>query len=285
MNKNPETTIVITNYNYEKYIYAAFLSAYQQNYDGILNIVIVNDGSTDDSAAMIETQIFGCCRSISDDKVEYKRSILNQDFYKGPIEIQQGVYEEDCGPRDVILININNSGASVARNVGITYALRKFRKTKVIGILDADDEYYPNKVQRLCDKLVEHKHIGLAYSDYYIEKTFDDKSYTKYEYKKPYSMLQLQRECIISSGSLIKVEYLKQIANGNVYYDPNLHGPGSEDFIGCTEDYDLWLRLTRKCIACHVAEPLSIAREHGENASHKMTSEIFQKNAQIMGSK
>ena len=83
---------------------------------------------------------------------------------------------------------------------------------------------------------------------------------------------------------LIKKEYLEQIIlplTGE-FFDSRLHGPGSESFIGCTEDYDLWLRLSKVCIITHVAEPLSIVRETGQNQSLKMTPETFQQNAQIL---
>ena len=277
MRSNPEVTIIITNYNYGKYVLSAFRSIYEQDYDGIINVIIVNDGSTDISLSVLESEFF-CC---SDH--EHKSSKINRDFYKGRVDIFQKVYDDgDYGPMNVMVLDIDNSGASVARNVGINYALKRFRKTKVVGILDADDMYYPDKVRKLAAELVDYKEVAVAYSDYDIEKTYGGRNYTKTEYKKPFSTLQLHRECIISSGSLISVDSLKSVATGGIYYNPKLHGPGSEEFVGCTEDYDLWLRLSRRHIACHVPESLSLAREHGNNASHKMTQEIFNENAQII---
>ena len=77
-----------------------------------------------------------------------------------------------------------------------------------------------------------------------------------------------------------KKKYLSKIALHNKeIYDSSLHGPGSENFIGCTEDYDLWLRLSNICMISHIAEPLSYVRETGMNQSMKMTPEIFQQNA------
>ena len=86
--------------------------------------------------------------------------------------------------------------------------------------------------------------------------------------------------------SLIKKDKLKLIVldNGEIF-DSRLHGPASKKFIGCTEDYDLWLRLSKVCIMTHVPEKLAIANQTGQNQSYKMTAEIFQENANILGSR
>ena len=91
---------------------------------------------------------------------------------------------------------------------------------------------------------------------------------------------------MVHSNALIKKEYLEKVIlpNGEIF-DSRLHGPASQGFIGCTEDYDLWLRLSHYCIMCHVPESLSIVNESGQNQSMKMTPEIFQQQAQILGSR
>ena len=271
MTNNPEVTVILTNYNYGDYVAGAIKSVAAQDYDGVLNLVIVDDGSTDNSCELIDYEFF------ADSDVETHKS--RQSFYTGKISIEESDYS---GNVKMLFVMTENRGASVARNVAINYALRYFPKTKVIGVLDADDEYYANKVSTLVRKLYDYEQIGVAYSDYDVQKTFDGKGYTKREYKEPYSALTLRQRCIVSSGSLIKVDCLKQVANGKEFYNPNLHGPGSEEFIGCTEDYDLWLRLSNICTMVHVPESLSLAREHGNNASFKMTGEIFNKNMQII---
>lgn len=272
--KLPEVTIVLTNYNYEDYVIDAIKSVQKQDYQGKLNLVVVDDGSTDKSQELIDYEFF------ADSDVNTKKT--NQSFYSGKIAIEESNYS---GSVSMLFIMIENSGASVARNVGINYALRKFPKTKIIGILDADDQYYENKVSRMVEKLVEYKQVGVVYSDYDLSKQYGGKDYVKEELKYPYSLMELQRQCIVSSGSLIKVEYLKAVSQNGEYYDKRLHGPKSEGFIGCTEDYDLWLRLSRVCTMTHIPEPLSLAIEHGDNQSLKMTQEIFNDNARIIVSK
>ncbi|SVC36088.1 uncharacterized protein METZ01_LOCUS288942, partial [marine metagenome] len=58
---------------------------------------------------------------------------------------------------------IQNSGASVARNTAIEMC---WDWAEIIGVLDADDAYYPEKVEKLVAKLVEHEEVGVAYADY-----------------------------------------------------------------------------------------------------------------------
>ena len=133
---------------------------------------------------------------------------------------------------------------------------------------------------------MEYPEVGVAYGDYDIYRNYDDKHYVKYEAKSPYCRRGLSQRCMVHSNALIKKEYLEKVIlpNGEIF-DSRLHGPASQGFIGCTEDYDLWLRLSHHCIMCHLPESLSIVNESGQNQSMKMTPEIFQQQAQILGSR
>lgn len=211
-------------------------------------------------------------------------SILNQD-YTGELRL----YVVDDGSSDdswekisnyqhdyLFTKRIENSGASVARNTAIEMC---WDWADVIGILDADDAYYPNKVSTLVAKLVEHDEIGVAYADY--KNVYPN--YEKTELKASYGKIELMEDCMVHSNALIKKKYLDMIklSNGAIFR-PELHGPASQDFIGCTEDYDLWVRLSDVCIFSHVPECLAIANQHGRNQSLKMTQEIFDRNANII---
>ena len=245
-NKLPKVAIICANYNYGDYIVDAMKSIVNQTYKGEIRLYVVDDGSSDDSWEKIQNF-----------KITYGVQHLH-DLEKLNVK------------------KIKNSGASVARNVAIDMC---WDWADIIGVLDADDAYYPEKVEKLVAKLVEHEEVGVAYADY--ENVFPD--YSKREFKKQYSRLGLQRECMVHSNALIKKKYLEavRLPNGE-FYRSELHGPASQGFIGCTEDYDLWLRLSRICIMTHVPECLAIANQHGANQSMKMTAEIFQENAKIM---
>ena len=235
----PKVAIICANYNYGEYVIRAIESIVNQTYRGELRLYVVDDGSSDDSWEKISR--YPCDWLFSQ--------------------------------------RIENSGASVARNVAIETALDW---ADIFGILDSDDEYYPEKVEKLVAKLVEYPEVGVACADYDIETPV----YSKQELKPSYDREELLQRCIVHSNSLIKKEYLEavRLPNGE-FFDSRLHGPASQGFIGCTEDYDLWIRLSKVCMITHVPECLARANEHGNNQSLKMTGEIFQKHAQILGSR
>ncbi len=257
----PKVAIVITNYNYGKYIMGAIDSALKQTYSGELRVYVVDDGSSDNSWDLI-SQITDPLESIAH---------VDRHHYSGPMDIRQR--------NNIYAYRIKNSGASTGRNVAIYEA---WEWAEIFGVLDSDDAYYPEKVEKLVEKLVEHPEVGVAYADYKnVNPVFG-----KREFKTSYNAQTLMQRCIVHSNSLIKKEYLEQVVlpNGEVF-DSRLHGPGSQEFIGCTEDYDLWIRLSKVCVMTHVAECLATANITGQNQSSKMTAEIFQEHAKILGSR
>jgi len=257
---NPKVAIIIANYNYENYVIKAINSALNQTYNGDLRIYVVDDGSSDSSWEKIS--------EITEPQVKI---YMEEPYYKGRIEHRQS--------KNIFAYKINNSGASTARNVAMWQAMEW---ADIFGILDSDDEYYPQKVERLVDKLQEYEEVGVAYADYKNTRS----EFTKEELKESYDRTVLHQRCMVHSNSLIKKLYLQQCILPNLeIFDSRLHGPGSKGFIGCTEDYDLWIRLSKVCIMTHVPECLAIANIHGNNQSSKMTPEIFQRQAQILGSR
>ncbi len=261
----PNVAVIITNYNYGDYVLDAISSALEQDYEGRMRIYVIDDGSSDGSW---EKLIGYASEDISSTIDAHE---IEEPYYSGTMELFQ------CSDLNLWCYRIENSGASTARNVAIWEA---WEWADCFAILDADDLYHPSKVSKQVEKLVEHDEIGVTYSDYIIHKSYTYNDYEKYEYKYPYSKFELEKQCIVHSAGIIKKNYLSKIILDNQeFYDSNLHGPGSQEFIGCTEDYDLWLRLSNVCMMSHVAEPLSYVRETGLNQSMKMTTEIFQDNA------
>jgi glycosyltransferase involved in cell wall biosynthesis len=245
MNK---VSIIIANYNYGDMVVDAIKSALNQTYR--CHVGIINDGSTDNSHNEIVSYIYSLSQATS-----IKPNIISN--------------------ANFTYINTENQGASAARN---TLIKRLWSSSDFFAILDADDIYYPNKVEKLLAQMSD-PNVGVVYGDYDI---FQD-GYIKREYKEPYSPSVLMQRCIVHSGALIRKSYLEKVLleNGDAY-DVRLHGPLSKGFIGCTEDYDLWLRLSKVCIMKHVPESLSLVRMTGKNQSLKMTTEIFNENAKIL---
>lgn len=248
-----KVTTVIANFNYGNKLIACLNSAFNCDTTGFVHkIVLVDDGSTDRSVEFVK-QAFG-----HKFKTIYTKDDLtihssdNFDFIISP-----------------------NKGASAARNTAIKHS---WNNTDFFHILDSDDKMVNNKIVKMLEK-VEHPEVGVVYGDYIIKRPL----YSKIEFKYPYDQNHLKYECIVHSGSLIRKHYLNLIkfSNGDIY-DVNLHGPASTTFIGCTEDYDLWLRLSNVCIMVHIPEVLSIVSEHGNNQSLKMNNEIYRKNMEYI---
>tara|TARA_A100001201_G_scaffold62351_2_gene59233 strand:- start:770 stop:1504 length:735 start_codon:yes stop_codon:yes gene_type:complete len=241
----PKVAIICANYNYGRYIIEGMKSALNQTYGGPLQLYVVDDGSSDDSW----------------------------------LKISQFAKDKD----NVYVKRIENSGASVARNTAMEMC---WEWADIIGVLDADDEYKPTKVEKFVNKLLKYPEIGAVYADYDIHKSYGHKSYVKEEFKHSYSRSVLLDRCIVHSNSLIKKQYLEAIRlpNGEIF-DSRLHGPASKGFIGCTEDYDLWIRLSKICIISHIPESLSVVNESGQNQSMKMTADVFNQNAHILRSR
>jgi glycosyltransferase involved in cell wall biosynthesis len=261
----PKIAVIVSNYNYGDYVMSAIKSAQEQDYDGELRIFVVDDGSSDSSWEKIS--------SITDDKGSTQ---IDEPYYSGPVEFRSA--------ENIFAYRTKNSGASTARNVAIWMA---WDWADVFAILDADDEYYKTKISTLCDKLMEYDEVGAVYADYDIHRTYNDVDYMKYESKYPYCKMSLQTQCIVHSGSLVKKGALMatMLKEKKEFFDSRLHGPGSQGFIGCTEDYDLWLRVAEVCMIVHVPKSLSYVRETGQNQSLKMTPEIFEQNAATIRSR
>jgi glycosyltransferase involved in cell wall biosynthesis len=257
---NPNVAIIITNYNYGKYVIQAINSAINQDYAGNLRVYVLDDGSSDDSWEKIS--------NITDHQY---CATINEPYYSGPIDHRQ--------KDNIYAFRINNSGASTGRNVAIW---QSWDWAEIFGILDADDAYFENKVSILVEKLIEYEEVGVAYADY--NNVYS--GYRKTEFKESYSRDILLNRCIVHSNSLIKKSKIESVILPNKeIFDSRLHGAASKGFIGCTEDYDLWLRLSKVCIFTHVPKILAIANQTGQNQSYKMTSEIFKENAKILSSR
>src|SRR5690625_3677419 len=151
--KKPLVTIIIPVYNVEKYIAECLNSVIRQTYSNI-EVIIINDGSNDNSYEIIES---------------YSKKYNN-----------------------LKIIDQENKGQSVARNVGLTKA-----KGKYIYFLDSDDYIKDITIENLVSKMEENnldlirfsaeviydKNIKYKPSNYNLEKYFKkDTLYTKDEF-------------------------------------------------------------------------------------------------------
>lgn len=121
--------VVIPVYNGQKYIEQAIQSVLKQTFLPA-NLIIVNDGSTDNTQQIIEKL-----------KAETTTSV------------------------NIIVINQVNKGVSAARNAGIKSCTSAF-----LAFLDADDRWLPEKLQKQLElfQQTELENAGLVYCNYEV---------------------------------------------------------------------------------------------------------------------
>lgn len=114
-----KVSVVIPMYNAEDTIKSCIDSVFNQTFKDDIEIIIVNDGSTDNSEDVVKSLVDGS---------ENKRTIK--------------------------VISQINGGVSKARNVGINNATGDF-----IALLDSDDEWLPMKLERQAQIIKENPTI------------------------------------------------------------------------------------------------------------------------------
>lgn len=174
ISKDPFVTVIMPCHNHAQYVEEAINSIVSQNYMS-KRLVIVNDGSTDDSSAVIQKMF---------DNVQMVEGI----FY-GMIK----------GVETYLMTNEEAQGPSAARNKAIQAAIKK---TDYFCMIDADDAYYQNKIKKSVEKISEHPEVvGLVYTDAII---YNQNTGNKIrEFREPYSRVRLEQECIISNTPLV----------------------------------------------------------------------------------
>ncbi len=136
MEKNIEISVIITTYNSASYIERTLNSVLEQK-ELPYEIVIVDDGSSDDTVSVINAYV---------DK--------NQDIYK-----------------NIYLFQQHNQGAGAARNKAVKEA-----KGEWIAFLDSDDIWMPEKIKKVKEIISEKpKYTIIAHDEYAVDE--DDLEY------------------------------------------------------------------------------------------------------------
>ncbi len=246
----PIVTVILANRNYGQYIEGAIRSVLQQTYKPI-QLVIVDDASTDNSLEVI-----------SDFE---KSSQLSSNQKLGDITVSSGMFANN---RFLSIKLPQNVGPSEARNIAVKLT---WNETWAYAILDADDEFYPNKIEKCVNKLLSFPELGVVYGDYHILNM--ETGNLIYEYKWPYSRQKILQESIIHSGFVAKKDiFAKVMEDGNIYC-PHLT---------TAEDFDLCLRMTEHGMAAHIPEALTMVRNHNQNSVNYRSNETWQKNWQLV---
>ncbi|WP_171046316.1 glycosyltransferase family 2 protein [Lentibacillus cibarius] len=155
----------------------------------------------------------------------------------------------------------NNQGACVARNTGINNSRGNY-----IAFLDDDDEWLPNKLEYQIRKFSDEK-VGLVYCFAYIITIKDNKQISKNVISNRVSGMvydKLIEKNFIGSTSfvILKKEALDQCG----YFNNDLKS---------SQDYDLWLRISKGYKVNYVDIPLVNYYIHeGERISENVDNKI-----------
>lgn len=168
-------------------------------------------------------------------------------------------------PRVKLLSTHQNSGAALARNVGLRNA-----KGQLITFLDSDDEYNPNFLNRLVEKSKEASlNVGIFWSGYIIVRMNGGVT-TKCRYfwkpdrdVSPY--LAFLRDLKIGVGAGIAIR--KFVFDEVGCFDENLRA---------AEDTDLFLRISQRFSYAYIEDYLITINQSGTDRLSKRFDKIAQ---------
>ena len=137
-------------------------------------------------------------------------------------------------------IRQSNKGVSAARNIGI-----KSAKCDWIALLDSDDEWLPDKLERQVEAFNQNPGIKLCHTEeIWIRNGVRVNQKKKHQKYGGYIFEKCLDMCRISPSSAI---FHQSLLDDVGYFD--------EAFSVC-EDYDLWLRITAEYPVLFLDEPL-----------------------------
>lgn len=185
-------------------------------------------------------------------------SVLNQTYTNIEIIVVDDGSTDDT-PRKIIKYNDQvtyirkeNGGACSARNAGIKAASGDY-----VALIDCDDIYYPEKIQKSVECLASDPEIGFVYNSAYFINEDDEivSEYKNFGYDASGRITKklLEYNIICNSTVVIKKECFKHVG----YFDESIFIPA---------DWDMWIRLSEVYKAGYVDEKLT-----GYRVSHTYT--------------
>lgn len=116
-------SVIIPAYNAQSFIVSCLRTVNEQTYQKHIEIVVVDDGSTDDTVKLVES--------------------FEQELFSN---------------RSLLLIKQRNQGVSFARNKGVHSS-----KGEYIAFLDADDYWHPQKLEIVIPLMKDHNIVVLGH--------------------------------------------------------------------------------------------------------------------------
>ncbi len=227
-------SVLIPVYKGEAFVAKAVQSALNQSFPDV-EVVIVNDGSPDDSRRVLEPFM----------------SLPNVRYVEKP-----------------------NGGVASARNAGLRVATGCY-----VALLDQDDAWLPNKLERQVALLESRPEVALVHAD--VTYIGPDDGVLPHD---PHFPVKVEGRCfreffianpVMACTALVRRSVLDEVGS-------------FDEAIRFSDDYDLWLRIVRRHAVAYVDEPLALYRVHDSNESRKIvgivsaTMEVLRKALRTM---
>jgi glycosyltransferase involved in cell wall biosynthesis len=158
-----------------------------------------------------------------------------------------------------LIFNEQNLGTYASLNVALARATGEY-----IAVLNDDDLWAPEKLQRQLELFAAHPKVGLVHTDgKFIDGNgnFIEGSPLGFEFPRTETgnvlLSLIYANKIIASAVLVKRECFDKLGGFNEKY----FGSG---------DWEMWMRIAEQYEVGFVKEPLTFYRVHGANASHKL---------------
>jgi glycosyltransferase involved in cell wall biosynthesis len=170
--------------------------------------------------------------------------------------------DELAGLRDerIRYVRQQNKGPSAARNAGLDSARGRY-----IAFLDADDIFWPMKLEKQVSCMEENPNIMLSHTSYQLMSS--DGKYIRDVKAGRFSGRVYPK---------IMVNCPIQTSNVMIRSEAVLENLRFEEDARVGEDIILWIQISRKSLILGIDEPLTSVRIHGNNAA-------FSPQAQIIG--
>ncbi len=234
----PDISVVIPSYNHALFLARAVNSVLGQEwattYQPELELIVVDDGSTDES-----------------------------------LQILGGIADVVRDDRRLRVIAQENQGAHAAINRGLREA-----RGDVLAILNSDDEYHPQRLQKALAELSSANHPGLVASYIEIIDAENRSLGIKHGYldQVPWNLEMPERSFRAFAGSaagnlanaLLTENYLGTSSNF-VFTRAGYRAIGEFRPLRYMHDWDFALRLSRRAPISLLPEPLLRYRMHAQN--------------------
>jgi len=242
-------SIIIPLYNKADYIEKAIKSVLAQTFQEF-ELIVVNDGSTDDSFAQLAV-------------ISQQLSVSS---YQSTVISQQSADEKLKYSGKIKIIDQENRGVSTARNNGV-----KLAKYDYIAFLDADDWWEPTYLERMKLLIDEFPMAGLYGSSFYLVKNGHNRIApigVKSDFKSGlinYFQVYANTLCQpIWTGATIIRKSVFMLENG---FNPQLK-------LG--EDFDLWVRIAVKSPVAFLNVPLAYYNQDVDLSNRAIGEKLYE---------